>query len=234
MEFLVTGWLAKILRQRNKGTSITGMDGNETGIIKCKGCDTLFEKRANKQWCSGVCYQRAKRRRSALKRSPVKCTECGEMFTPIRTNSKRCSKLCQNIWKKRYSDERCSTYRENRRKLRKPILCRNCNAHFFPNNVLKKYCSPKCKRNYTRESKIRKPIKLMWGVPQLREVEERDINTSAYADEIRAYKESGKKIISLPSLENPSTPDVIIDEDDSDYREKESIIIKHYIGEKNG
>ena len=74
----------------------------------------------------------------------------------------------------------------------------------------------------------------MWGVPQLREVEERDINTSAYADEIRAYKESGKKIISLPSLENPSTPDVIIDEDDSDYREKESIINKHYIGEKNG
>ena len=74
----------------------------------------------------------------------------------------------------------------------------------------------------------------MWGVPQLREVEERDINTSAYADEIRAYKESGKKIISLPSLDNPSTPDVIIDAEDSEYPEKETIIIKQYLGEKNG
>ena len=74
----------------------------------------------------------------------------------------------------------------------------------------------------------------MWGVPQLREVEEKDIKTSAYADEIRAYKDSGKKIISLPSLDNPSTPDVIIDAEDSEYPEKETIIIKQYLGEKNG
>ena len=74
----------------------------------------------------------------------------------------------------------------------------------------------------------------MWGVPQLREVEERDINTSAYADEIRAYKESGKKIISLPSLDNPSTPDVIIAAEDSEYPEKETIILNQYLGEKNG
>ena len=234
MEIMVVKWFAKILWAGYEDSGLSGMDGIQTGIIKCKGCDTLFEKRANKQWCSGVCYQRAKRRRSALKRSPVKCTECGEMFTPLRTNSKRCSKLCQNIWKKRYSAERCSFYRENRRKRRQPILCRNCNAQFFPNHVLKKYCSPKCKRDFTRESKIRKPIKLMWGVPQLREVEEKDIKTSAYADEIRAYKESGKKIISLPSLDNPSTPDVTIDAEDSEYPEKETIIIKQYLGEKNG
>ena len=74
----------------------------------------------------------------------------------------------------------------------------------------------------------------MWGVPQLRDVEESDIRKSAYADEIRAYKESGKKIISLPSLDNPSTPDVNVDGEDNDIPKKESTIIKQYLGEKNG
>ena len=74
----------------------------------------------------------------------------------------------------------------------------------------------------------------MWGVPQLREIEEKDIRKSAYADEIRAYKESGKKIISLPSLDNPSTPDVNVDGEDNDIPKKELTIIKKFIGEKNG
>ena len=234
MEIMVGKWLSKILRSGNKDSALSGVGGIQTGYIKCLGCDTLFEKRANKRWCSSKCYSRTKRLKRRKIREPRKCTECGELFTPIRDNNVRCSKRCQSIWQKRYFQEKCEYYRENRKKHRKPILCRNCQKDFIPSNTLKKYCSDKC-RILSRSNKGKtKPIKLMWGVPKLREVDERDIKTSAYADEIRAYKESGKKIITLPSLENPSSPDVIIDGDDSEYIEKDSILIQNYLGEKNG
>ena len=44
----------------------------------------------------------------------------------------------------------------------------------------------------------------------LREVTEKDINSSAYSDEIRRYQKKGKRIIKFPTIEHQS-PDVYID-----------------------
>jgi len=201
------------------------MDGIEIGLIKCKGCNTVFEKRANKRWCSGKCYARAKRLRRAKKRNPKNCTECGQLFTPIRENNVRCSKTCQAIWQKRYIKEKCRISREKRRKNRKPIQCKNCQKEFIPSNIIKKYCSMECRKLFRRDRRIIKPLKLMWGVPSLREIEEKDINNSAFANEIIAYKESGKKIIVLPS-----SPDINIE--DEQIIDEETIIINKFNPEK--
>ena len=44
----------------------------------------------------------------------------------------------------------------------------------------------------------------------LREVTDKDINSSAYSDEIRRYQKKGKRIIKFPTIEHES-PDVYID-----------------------
>ena len=44
----------------------------------------------------------------------------------------------------------------------------------------------------------------------LREVTDKDINSSAYSDEIRRYQKKGKRIIKFPTIEHQS-PDVYID-----------------------
>ena len=65
----------------------------------------------------------------------------------------------------------------------------------------------------------------MWGVPSFREVTENDIKNSAFANEIIAYKESGKKIIVLPS-----SPDINIE--DEQIIDEETIIINKFNPEK--
>ena len=44
----------------------------------------------------------------------------------------------------------------------------------------------------------------------LREITEKDINSSAYSEAIREYQKKGKKIIKFPTIEHES-PDVYID-----------------------
>jgi hypothetical protein len=44
----------------------------------------------------------------------------------------------------------------------------------------------------------------------LREVTEKDINSSAYSEAIRRYQKKGKRIIKFPTIEHES-PDVYID-----------------------
>ncbi len=54
-----------------------------------------------------------------------------------------------------------------------------------------------------------KEPKLDW-VPSLREVTDHDISTSEFSEQIKAFKKSGKKIITFPPI-TPSTHEVNVE-----------------------
>ena len=74
------------------------------------------------------------------------------------------------------------------------------------------YCSSTCRSEH--KFWVGKKVRIDW-VPQLREVTEKDITGSDFSEEIRAFKESGKKIIVFPVIES-STLDVNIEGEDND------------------
>ena len=211
MEVMVGKWLSKILRTQTKGDNNAGVDQDKVHLVKCRGCDTEFERKGiqRRVWCSGICYQRVKRNPLAKKFKPIRCDVCGKTFRPTLYNQKRCGHICRLIHKRHYFHKRSET-REYVRKSKLNIKrCDYCNIIFEAVPKHKIYCSNECK-NISRSRRRRTKVEIKIQAPMLREVTEKDINSSAYSDEIRRYQKKGKRIIKFPTIEHQS-PDVYID-----------------------
>ena len=187
------------------------MDQEQIRLVKCRGCDTTFEQNNNQKraWCSGKCYQRNKRKHFERKFDQINCDICGKTFTPKLYNQKRCGHICRLIYKRHYFHKRSET-REYVRKSKLNIKrCDYCNIIFEAVPKHKIYCSNECK-NISRSRRRRTKVEIKIQAPMLREVTDKDINSSAYSDEIRRYQKKGKRIIKFPTIEHQS-PDVYID-----------------------
>jgi len=209
MEKVVKRWIAKVLRVKPISDDSGAVDAEETRI-KCLNCDNTFEKFQNKAYCSQLCYQRHKRFKISQIHKPqeLSCIVCGKTFVPTSTRNTICSESCRISNKRNYFEKRWKKYREHRKGL-KPTRskCKHCGIEYEVTRPNRLYCSKEC-RNISRLSLPKEP-KLDW-VPRLREVTEHDISTSEFSEQIRAYKASGKKIVSLPAI-TPATHEVNVE-----------------------
>ena len=209
MEVMVRKWFAEILRFKAKSGDDSGMDKEQIRLVKCRGCATHFEQTSNQKraWCSGKCYQRNKRKRRDFK--DIACDICGKIFTPNKYNQKRCGHICRLIYKRHYFHKRAETRVYVRKSKLNIKRCEFCKIQFEAVPKHKNYCSNECK-NIARSRRRRTSVEIKTHTPMLREITEKDINSSAYSDEIREYQKKGKKIIKFPTIEHES-PDVYID-----------------------
>lgn len=211
MESMVRQWLSKILRTKTEGDNNAGMDKNEVRLVKCRGCDTTFEQTSNQKraWCSGKCYQRNKRKHFQREFASISCDICGKTFTPKMYNQKRCGHICRLIYKRHYFHNRAETRVYVRKSKLNIKRCEFCKIQFEAVPKHKRYCSNECK-NLSRCRRRRTTHNFKMQAPSLREVTEKDINSSEYSEAIREYQKSGKQIIQFPTIEHES-PDVYID-----------------------
>ena len=209
MEGMVRQWLSKILWTKAEGDNNAGVDQKQIRLVKCRGCDTTFEQTSiqKRVWCSGKCYSKNKRKRKNFK--DIACDICGKIFTPNKYNQKRCGHICRLIYKRHYFHKRA----ESRVYVRKSKInikrCEFCQIQFEAVPKHRQYCSNECK-NIARSRRRRTSVEIKTHAPMLREITEKDINSSAYSEAIREYQKKGKKIIKFPTIEHES-PDVYID-----------------------
>ena len=147
-------------------------------------------------FCGPLCYQRWKRARKP-KLPPVKCLECGEEFVPIRGNHVRCSSHCRYVNQLRYQ---VKERRQEKNIERKP--CIHCGQLFTPAKYTVLYCSSSCK-----QSAEYRPPKKKFELTK-RDINESDLNTSAFADEIAAFKAKGGQIQVAPGLPDPKVANI--------------------------
>ena len=211
MESMVRQWMSKILRTKTEGENNAGVDQNEVRIVKCRGCDTTFEQTSiqKRVWCSGKCYQRNKRKHYRREFDQINCDICGKTFTPKMYNQKRCGHICRLIYKRHYFHNRAETRTYVRKSKLNIKRCSFCKIQFEAVPKHKNYCSNECK-NIARSRRRRTSVEIKIQAPMLREITEKDINSSAFSDEIREYQMKGKKIIKFPTIAHES-PDVYID-----------------------
>ena len=231
---MVKRWIARVIRlgaARNK----TNGRNEENSSVKCQGCENTFKKSIqNKRFCSGSCYQkyRRSRRKKIIKKDTKVCDVCNKDFIPDKTTTKRCSLKCRAIHSRRYFEERWNKYREVKRK-QSPIIsqCGYCKKEFIVLKANQVYCSHLCRAN---NRKLRIKREKLLPAPRLREVTEEDINSSKYSNEIRAYKKSGKKIISFPHQPQPESFDVFINDIGTDNEKYTDDLENFNTGIKNG
>jgi len=150
-------------------------------------------------YCNQLCYQRFKRANNPKwKRKPIACAECGEMFVPIRVNHTRCSKNCRLITERRKRHEKVNL--EKPRVERKP--CKHCGQLFTPEKYTEKYCAWQC-----RVAAEYRPPKKKFELTK-RDINESDLTTSSYADEIAEFKAKGGKISVAPGLPDPKVNNI--------------------------
>ena len=209
MEVMVRKWFAEILRFKAKSGDDSGVDQNEIRLVKCRGCDTLFERKSTQKrvWCSGKCYQKNKRKRRNFK--DIACDICGKIFTPNKYNQKRCGHICRLIYKRHYFHKRAETRVYVRKSKLNIKRCEFCQIQFEAVPKHRQYCTIECK-NLSRARRRRTSVEFKIQAPSLRAVTEKDIKSSAYSEAIREYQKKGKKIIKFPTIEHES-PDVYID-----------------------
>ena len=167
-------------------------------INDCKWCGETVVAKAQqpKLFCGPLCYQRWKRARKP-KLAPRNCLECGEEFVPIRGTHVRCSSHCRYVNQRRYQ------VRERRQEKgieRKP--CIHCGQLFTPAKYTVLYCSTPCK-----QSAEYRPPKKKFELTK-RDINESDLNTSAFADEIAAFKAKGGQIQVAPGLPDPKVANI--------------------------
>ena len=168
-------------------------------INDCKWCGkTNVAKAQPKMFCGPRCYQRWKRARKP-KLAPVKCLECGEEFVPIRGNHVRCSEHCRYINQLRYQVKGRNEIKVIERK-----PCVHCGQLFTPARYTVIYCSSSCKQS-AEYRPPRKKIELT-----KRDINECDLKTSAFADEIAEFKEAGGQVQTYPTIPNPPVPNTRI------------------------
>jgi len=166
-------------------------------INDCKWCGkTNVAKAQPKMFCGPRCYQRWKRSR-VPKRPPVKCLECGEEFVPIRGNHVRCSSHCRYINQLRYQVKGRNEIKVIERK-----PCVHCGQLFTPAKYTEKYCNYRCKLS----AEYRPPRKKFELTK--RDINECDLKTSEYADEIAEFKAKGGQIQVVPKLPDPKIANI--------------------------
>ena len=214
MEKIFGKWIAERIRK-----TITIGDGRLGTAdiqpdIKCLGCEKSIPEHLNKRWCSQKCYQKNRRERRNKNREYIPCSYCGEYFIPKSTQNKLCSSSCQTSNKKKYFEIRWKKYRDRRKQL-KPLRkkCKHCGISYEVTRPNRLYCSKEC-RNLNR-IRIIKPLKVFEWSATLREVTDADIARSQFSEEIRAFKQAGKKIVSFPEIKSEQK-DFIIEGHDSD------------------
>ena len=214
MEKILGKWIAKILRSKSSSAGSGRLANSDSGsVVKCLGCEITFVKHSNKKWCSGSCYQKFRRSRRKRDLGYIKCINCDEYFLPKSIKNTLCSETCKRQNKRDYFIKRWDQHR-GKSKSNRPIRskCKHCGIDYEVTRPNRQYCSSTCRSEHKFWVKKKAPIK--W-VPQLREVSEKDIVSSDFAEEIRAFKESGKRIIVFPSIDS-TTPDVHIEGEDND------------------
>jgi len=192
----IAQWLWKTARNGSKTVVQKSRPGNL--INDCKWCGETVVARAErpKMFCGPRCYQRWKRSR-VPKRPPVKCLECGEEFVPIRGNHVRCSEHCRYINQLRYQ---VKLHNEIKVTERKP--CVHCGQLFTPAKYTVIYCSSSCKQS----AEYRPPRKKFELTK--RDINECDLKTSEYADEIAEFKAKGGQIQVVPKLPDPKVANI--------------------------
>lgn len=214
MENILGKWIAKVIRSKSSSAGSGRLASADTGsIVKCAGCENTFVKHTNKIWCSGSCYQKYRRSLDQKDLGYIKCINCREYFLPSSIKNTLCSETCKRQNKREYFIKRWNRHRGHRKSVR-PIRskCKHCGIDYEVTRPNRLYCSSTCRSEH--KFWIGKKIQIDW-VPQLREVTEKDITGSDFSEEIRAFKESGKKIIVFPVIES-STLDVNIEGEDND------------------
>lgn len=172
----------------------------DTIINKCLNCGKKFKPWKNKRYCRQLCYQRHKRFEKSLIRKPKKinCLVCDKEFIPSSVRNFLCSDGCRSAHKREYHAMLSEKKRKRREaQILKKTPCRFCKKIFVVTRPNRVFCSTKC-RNNSYYHEFRKP-QLEW-IPTLREVTDYDIKNSKFSEEIKAFKKSGKKIISFPQL----------------------------------
>ena len=76
--------------------------------MKCKYCGTEFKFRANKLFCSSLCYKK-------FHKPKHRCSVCGKTFQGMQGGKKYCSKEC-------YDAKRRDDYAAKKQKLKKENL----------------------------------------------------------------------------------------------------------------
>ena len=214
MENLLGQWIAKRIRKTiSDGNGGVGTADIQPGI-KCLGCEKSIPEHLNKRWCSQKCYQKNRRARRLRTREKIPCHYCGEYFRPKSKLNTLCSQSCKTANKKKYFEIRWEKYRDRRKQLKAVrAKCKYCGIDFEVTRPNRLYCSKEC-RNLNRINKF-KPLKVFEWSATLREVTDADITRSQFSEEIRAFKEAGKKIVSFPEIKS-SQKDFIIEGHDSD------------------
>ena len=214
MENIFGKWIAKIIRIKSVAAGSGRLASANAGyIVKCAGCENTFVKHSNKIWCSGSCYQKYRRSRDQKDLGYIKCINCRDYFLPTSTKNTLCSETCKRENKRNYFIKRWDQHRGHRR-LARPVRskCKHCGIDYEVTRPNRLYCSDTCRSEHKFWVGKKAPIK--WS-PILREVTEKDITGSEFSEELRAFKESGKKIIVFPVIES-STLDVNIEGEDND------------------
>ena len=155
-----------------------------------------------------------KRRKSSESFKPIRCTECGELFQPKRSNIKRCSSVCRSIYTRRYSNERNRKFindRKGRKEKKVKVICKHCETFFTKKSFRHTFCSKECKLVWTK-IQTKRINKNIFNQVFLRPVNDNDITRSELAEEIQRYKQKGGKIMVLPTLPGPDPPDVKVNE----------------------
>ena len=133
---------------------------------------------------------------------------------------------------RRFYENRYKRYKEHRKSLAPIIgICDYCKNEFFKKKGNHIYCSHFCR---DENRKIRINREKIFPAPILREIKESDILTSNFPEEIRAYKKSGKKIISFPHQPEPDSLDVFIDDIGTDNEKYSDDLENFNRGIKNG
>ena len=212
MEKILRKWIKNFFR--NKGFGVKRLANKSSNLLKkCYGCDTYFKPFQSKKWCSKFCYEKNRKIKRKRNKKPINCIQCQKEFIPKTVNAKTCSPKCKGDRRRDYFKIKYERQKEIRRSKKKVIKnCEFCKKEFVLNHPNRKFCSKNC-RYESRQILVKKLLEKY--SPKLREINDYDISSSQFPNEIKAYKNSGKKIIVFPNQISPPIPDVQIDGEDN-------------------
>ena len=213
MEIMDREWMPRWLRRAtgNEDDSVAAKaDGRRLKVCRSRNCTNTFPHQGNRLYCTSECYRRD---RIAKKPEWVKCTECKKKFKPAKANSKRCSASCRRAYNARYNIEINKHNRKKREENRLPKTCRNCGATWIPKDPRTLFCCSNCKKRHRRlfiNKFVSRAGQQMLDKSYSREVDQQDIRSSEFAEEIEKFKKSGGKVTVLPGEIAAAAPDVYV------------------------
>ena len=235
-------WITWLWQPRSNGDKTVDAEPKSDHLVNpCRQCGAIVVAKSQqpKLYCNQLCYQRFKRaRQKPAPRKAIACLECGDMFVPIRDNHQRCGRQCRYVNQRRYMKANMSRYRP----VPERKACAHCGQMFTPVKHTELYCTQRCKK-----SADYRPLPKVVIKEHERSITDDDLNTSAHAKEIAAYKKAGGKIVVITGLPNPKVNNINIGvkvgktgegwsaKDIADLDEYEDVVnlTNNFIGEKN-